>query len=137
MKIDKYLLSTGLLLIVSLIVLSGCSKSAPNQAPPTTVPPPTPADEIIQGRAYNVNVLGANGFAPAELIIRKNDLVRWTNNDPQGKDMVITIQYENSREFVNSDIVSVQGTWEKVFTTSGTYTYWTIGYGVKGKVMVE
>ena len=123
--------------LVIMLLLTGCSKAAPSVAGKNTPPPATPPSEIIQGRAYMVDILGVNGFDPAELKIGKNDLVRWTNKDPKAKDAVITFQYENTREFVNSDIIPAQGTWEKVFTTSGTYTYWTIGYGVKGKVIVE
>ena len=122
--------------VVLMLLLTGCSKAPPSAPVQNTPPPATPPSEIIQGRAYMVDILGADGFDPAELRIGKNDLVRWTNKDPKAKDAVITFQYENSREFVNSDIIPAQGTWEKVFTVSGTYTYWTIGYGVQGKVMV-
>lgn len=118
-------------------MLAGCSKSVPEETVSDNPPPPTPIDEIITGRFNSVEILGANGFDPAELTIQKNDLVRWTNNDPKAKDAVITFQYENSREFENSEVIPAQGTWEKVFTVSGTYTYWTVGYGVQGKIVVE
>ncbi|MFH1276556.1 MAG: hypothetical protein ABIH82_05590 [Candidatus Woesearchaeota archaeon] len=83
-----------------------------------------------------VTVLGKNGFDPAELTVNEGDTVVFINKDPAEKDFSITFQRLGTRIFTNSDITGYGNSWENTFE-AGTYYFWTLGYGVKGKLIVE
>lgn len=90
--------------------------------------------------AHEIKILGKEGFDNPQLKVKAGDKVIWTNNIPEQKDVVLTIQKDSSKEFVNSGLIiseSEGGFWEHTFEEVGNYTYWTVGYGVKARIIVE
>lgn len=86
---------------------------------------------------HPATILGKEGFSPAELTIDAGDSVTWLNADQREKVLVLTFQKINTREFITSLSIPPGQEWDHVFTQSGEYTYWTTGYGVKGKLVVK
>lgn len=136
--IMRYLFPLGLLLIGTLLIL-GCSKDttgASTAIEPVIKEETSATDSVIALKMITVQILGANGFDPKELTIRKGDTVIFSNEDPRKKDTVLTFQSENSQKFTNSNIIKPGQTFEKVFTNAGTYNYWTQSYAPRGKIIV-
>jgi len=139
----------GLFLI---LLIAGCQQQATPTAPEPTGQvvadeprTPTTEEKTTEGvkeeakegapEGADVSILGKGGFDPAELTVKKGTLVVFMNNDPKSKDALLTFQV--GRKFINSDIIKPGEKYEQLFDEEGTYEYWTIGYGVKGKVIVE
>ncbi len=93
--------------------------------------------EVIATITHPATILGKNGFSPAELTIEVGDSITWTNADPQKKTLVLTFQRVNTREFVTSPSLQPGREWDYAFTEPGEYIYWTVGYGVKGRLVVK
>ena len=127
---------------VTLVFILGCSPQA-EEVPASSNPVQSAGVVEIEKqpglfmRIEEVIILGKAGFDPTELTINAGDIVAWTNHDAQGKAAVLTFQKDSSREFMNSGVVSFEGTWTYNFEEPGVYEYWTQGYGVKGKIIVE
>lgn len=149
----KYLI--GLFLILLVV---GCQQQATTstESPPTgqvitpaeteevpteiEVPAETEAEEPTETvkealAGGDVSILGKEGFDPAEITVKEGSTVVFTNNDPKGKSLVLTFQI--GRKFIASGKIEAGKKYEQVFDEKGTYDYWTITYGVKGKVVVE
>lgn len=82
-----------------------------------------------------VAILGKEGFDPAELKITKGSQVVFINTG--SKSVVIDFQHPTSRKVTNSDLIPPAESYTHFFAEAGTYDYWTTGYGVKGKIIVE
>jgi plastocyanin len=145
----KYIV--GLFLILLLV---GCQQQAPPvQEPVETLEEETPTEPVEEtavveeGTAEeaadmetevgvgDVSILGKEGFDPEEITVKKGDAVVFTNNDPNGKDAVLTFQL--GRKFINSNQIKAGEQYEQIFEEAGTYDYWTVNYGIKGKIIVE
>ncbi len=125
--------------ILVISFLSGCNKETATSAEPelpaiqgAVVAPPAP--KVTASRVY---VLGKEGFSPATLKVSRGDIVRFANKDSKQKDAVLTFQKDQSRELFTSGLIKPEESWEYRFTEVGFYEYWAVGYGVKGRVMVE
>lgn len=135
---NKHYTIIRILLVLAVVaaLLAACQKKAPSPEPGTSSLP-TPPEDSLTGMERSARILGSQGFDPMELHALQGDKVIWINKDPRGKDAVLTFQFENTREFLNSEVIPVGGSWSYVFTQKGTYNYWVIGYGVKGTLIVE
>lgn len=125
-----------LVLAVMAALLAACQKRTSSTEPGSSSLP-TPPEDSLTGMERSAWILGSQGFDPMELHALQGDKTIWMNKDPRGKDAVLTFQFENTREFLNSEVIPADSSWSYVFTQKGTYTYWVIGYGVKGKLVVE
>ena len=148
----KYII--GLFLI---LLIAGCQQkettTAPpepsgedvvTETPPTTEVPPTtetpPAETTTETEketptTNDVSILGKNGFEPMEITVKKGDAIVWINNDPNGK--VIVLTFQKGKKFITSSKIEAGKTYEHMFDEEGAYDYWTISYGVRGKVNVK
>ncbi len=86
---------------------------------------------------HPVQVLGKQGFDPKEVSIDLDDSVTWTNNDPLAEDITLTIHKSGTRKFMTTPILKFGQQGTLMFTEKGTWTYWSVEYGVKGKIVVE
>lgn len=93
--------------------------------------------EVTATITHPATILGRHGFSPSELTIEAGDSVTWTNADPQEKIIVLTFQKIGTREFITSISILPGKEWDYVFTSPGEYTYWTVQYGTKGRLMVK
>lgn len=118
---------------------SSAPSSQTRQQPfqPSRIPSSGSSIEVTATITHPATILGKPGFSPAELAIEAGDSVTWTNHDPQKKVLVLTFQKAGTREFITSRAIRPGREWDHVFTEPGEYIYWTVGYGVKGKVMVR
>ena len=134
----KYLF-IGLLVLFAAVLLVGCGKDRSEQEQTAPVQPvetePTPIEPVI--RTHTVRILGANGFDPAELRISRGDTVIFINQDPRKKATVLTFQLEDTRKFVNTDLIKPDAQYEQIFAETGTYYYWTEGYAPRATLIVE
>lgn len=134
----------GLFLI---LLIAGCQQPAtitpeptgqaivPETAPAETVEEETEEVEEEAPTGADVSILGKEGFDPEEITVKEGATIVFMNNDPNGKDAVLTFQ--KGRKFINSDKIKAGEKYEQVFDAAGTYDYWTVQYGVKGKIVVE
>lgn len=131
----------GLLVVM---LFAGCqSEQLGTGAAVAVIPPPAkePAKEIPTTLPLlileEVRILGSAGFDPSELTISVGDQVVFTNADSREKATVLTFQKDGTQQFINSESIQPGGTWTYAFEELGAYEYWTIGYGVKGRIVVE
>ncbi len=87
---------------------------------------------------HPVTILGKEGFSPSEITIEPRDSITWANADPQKKDVVLTFEKQGATtaKFRTSPVISPGMEESMIFSEPGMYVYWTIGYGVKGKLRV-
>jgi plastocyanin len=93
----------------------------------------TEAPKATEGT--DVRILGKGGFDPAEIRVGKGATVTFLNDDPAGKE--IGLVFQKGRQLINSDRIKAGEKYEHTFEGAGTYNYWTLEYGVRGKVVVE
>ncbi len=132
----RYIVLIGLLLLIVGCQLGG-SKESPPASPiqgATVAKTPTPSSTIT---LEDVQILGKYGFNPAEVRISAGDIVVWKNEDTQKKAVVLTFHQEGTRTFIAGDQIPYGDTYTFNFEEPGRYEYWTVGYGVKGSVIVE
>ncbi len=138
----KYLI----VLIGIILIIVGCgAEQSPTTGVAVSVPEPVQEEPIARGAAptspiiliEEVHILGKEGFDPQQITIGVGDTIIWINKDPQGKVAVLTFQKDGSRTFFASKSIQVGGADSFLFEEPGSYTYWTVGYGVRGKVVVE
>lgn len=118
--------------------------TAPTQSQPIIRPsqPKTPAQEIPLEIIATVTrpaiILGKNGFQPTQMTIDVGDSITWSNEDPGQREVVLTFQKDKLlNKIITSPIIKVNTEWEYTFTEAGTYEYWTVAYGRKGKIVVR
>ncbi len=145
----RYLI--GLFLVLFVV---GCQQQAATTVPATTEPAVEPGtteteepeavpleEEAIPptgsvvATGADVSILGKGGFDPEEITVNKGAVVTFMNNDPKGKDIVLTFKAGN--KFINSDKINAGERYEQEFAEAGEYEYWSIAYGVKAKIIVE
>ena len=99
-----------------------------------------PSGDDIQVTAtvtHPINIFGRNGFAPEIITIQAGDSITWTNRDPEHKEVALTFYEEGTRHFRNSRTIRPAQEETMIFPQKINYTYWTVGYGVKGKIIVD
>ncbi|MBU1973948.1 MAG: hypothetical protein KKH52_00970 [Nanoarchaeota archaeon] len=91
-------------------------------------------EEEVATLSGDVEILDKAGFSPAEASVRAGSEVVFVNK--ADRSTVLTFQKDGTQMFTNSDLVK-PGEGVSLTFEEGTYTYWTTGYGVKGKLVVE
>lgn len=154
MKMRKSWLSLiSILAVVMVLLLAGCSESAPKTDDKTAddssvvseevpVEPvaevPVPEETVTAPSSeYTVRVLGKEGFDNSELNINVGDTVVFKNDDSAKKVMVLTFQLGNTRKIVNSESVMAGEDYSMTFGEAGTYNYWNQAYGIRAKIVVQ
>lgn len=144
----------SILALVMVLFVAGCSEKSVPQAeeiseevveevsPETTdVVAETEESEVVvappTGGESSVRVLGKEGFDNLEMNINVGDTVVFKNADPAEKVMVLVFQSESTRKVTNSEAVAPGTEYSKTFGEAGTYNYWTEGYGIRAKVVVQ
>lgn len=107
-------------------------ETAPVEAPPVISPIVVKA--VI---TYPVSVYGTNGFGPGELEIKVGDSVTFTNKDPREKAVQIVFQNKNNGKVINGKVIALGEEETVIFNEPGNYSYWTVGYGIRGKLIVN
>ena len=133
-----------LVLLVLLLLVVGCRSESPStNSQPTNVPaqnanvdvPTTDAGQT--STEGEIKVLGNAGFDPAETRVSVGQIVVWKNEDPKGKGVVINVRKGMSVPVTTSDLVKPGETYRQYMGEAGEYTFWTVGYGKYGKLVVE
>jgi len=91
--------------------------------------------EAVEALTGDIEILGAEGFSPAETSVKTGEGVVFLNK--VSKNVVITFKNDETGRYTNSQLIKIGDTYAHVFTEAGSYTYWTEGYGAKGKLVVE
>jgi plastocyanin len=149
----------GILLLVIIALVAGCTGQAPQyqitttpatitvvntQTPilTTTTPVPTP---ISQGTGVSANTVTIKDFAftPQTITIKRGEIVRWENLEPQINErdishrVVFTDPTGNIIKY-DSSVLSPGQSWSQKFTDAGTYSYHCKIYSqMTGTVIVE
>ncbi len=142
------------LIILSLFLVSGCAKEVEVAETTNLIPPPAPeveeptsvpstATEAPENTFINADTVefwGAQGFSEQKMSIRVGESITFVNKNPSSvdssKEEVIVFQDED-RKSVNSPQISYGEEYTRTFTESGTYKFWSVGYGIMGEVVVE
>lgn len=104
---------------------------------PLKQPNPKAPIKVTALITHPVSILGKAGFSPPEMSMSVGDSITWANNDPSQKKLVLIVQKQGTREFMTAGQIPPGGEETLVFDLPGTYIYWTVAYGVKGKLVVE
>ncbi|MBI2208516.1 hypothetical protein HYU50_03395 [Candidatus Woesearchaeota archaeon] len=91
-------------------------------------------EDTTQAASGDVSIVGKEGFDPLEMAISAGDAVTWINGDE--KDLVITF-FKDGSFYLNSAVIKPGESFEHEFKDKGSYEYWTLAYGVKGKITVQ
>lgn len=131
-----------ILLGLILLLIVGCQKEVPIEEEEVIVEEPTtPTGAVIAETAilkmFEVQILGRNGFDPDVLTVKVGDGIIFINNDPREKAAVITFKKDNLQKFINTELIQPGDGYQMTFEEAGTYNYWTIGYGVRAKLIVQ
>ena len=131
-------------LLMALLLVVGCTKQVTPQAQPTPAPlqgaavaDTNSAAETSQLADTGVSILGAEGFNPSEVTVKRGTYVQWKNDDPKGKAVVVQVQKGKTPAIFNSNLLKRGDTFEHYFDEVATYTFWTEGYGVRGTITVQ
>jgi plastocyanin len=109
-------------LLIFTVVITSCGKSSGYNSGNTTTPP------VVANSVSIVNM----SFSPASLTVPLGTTVTWKNND--GMTHTVTSDVTG---FDSGDI-SMGGTYSKVFSVAGTYSYHcTIHPAMKGTIVVK
>jgi plastocyanin len=135
---------SGLIIIVIALSLSSLFFSGRPEGPLTAnaivdIEDTAPAikEQVPTRGVHIIKVLGKDGFDVETLSLKAGEVVFFKNADPAQKDMVLALQKEEDRLFVNSEITPFGEDFRYVFREVGIYNYWTIGYGKRAKVVVR
>ncbi len=86
--------------------------------------------------AGSVQILGKDGFDPMELTIQTGDSVEFMNT--LAKDETLVFKLSGNAAMENTPVIKAGGVYQKVFEKSGTYEFWSVGFGPTGaKIVVE
>jgi len=141
------------LMMVALVVV-GCAKAPVEDETPKpdqtieTVKEPTEevaetepsavsessSEETVEALSGEIEILGAEGFSPAEASVNVGEEVVFINKI--NKNAVLTFQKDGTKKFINSNLIKTGATYSHAFSEAGSYTYWDIGYGIEGKLIV-
>jgi plastocyanin len=123
----------GLAATIGMLCLTACGSGYSSPTPTTPGVPTGPTDVTVAN----------NSFTPANLSVTSGNAVTWTWNTCSGGD-----GYGGGQTCVNHDIVFddgttsgtlSQGSYQRKFTTAGTYAYHCSIHGaaMSGKVVVQ
>lgn len=142
-----YAIILGLLVLVSACAQQTAQTVQPTQTAeqPTAEPQQEETSEPIgQGEdameneakaaSGDVRIVGKEGFDPMQVTINSGDSVTWVNDDK--KALTLTI-FKEGKWYLNSDVIEPGQSFEQEFKEAGEYDYWTLAYGVKGKITVQ
>ncbi len=138
------------IVVVALVVVSGCTQPAPSQplpASPTPTlvvahtsqqnPPSTPITPISQA-PVSANTIRIKNFAfdPQSMTVSAGSTVRWVNYDSVTH-RIVFIDTAGRDTDVDSNPLSASQSWSSKFDKPGTYDYYcTIHPDMKGKIIV-
>jgi len=109
-----------MVLVITAITITSCSKGSNNNSMTTTPP-----------AANSVSIVNMS-FSPAALTVTVGTTVTWTNND----NMTHTVTSDTSA--FDSGNLTVGSKFTKVFSVAGTYEYHcTIHPTMKGSIVVK
>lgn len=94
-------------------------------------------EKITTSYSGTIEILGKQGFDPEETTVKEGAEVVFVNHDPAERNVVLNFQNMNTRQVSVSPLLKAGEEYSHRFTKTGTYSYWTTGYGVKGKIVVE
>ena len=118
---NKKLYLNILVLLISAMVITSCSKGSSYNSTPSTTPPV----------ANSVSIVNMS-FSPATLTVTAGTTVTWTNND----NMTHTVT-SDATGFDSGDL-TVGSKFSKVFSVACTYSYHcTIHPTMKGSIVVK
>ncbi len=122
-----------MIILIGALFLLGCQNSE-------TVPEVEEIEKVVEQKGpslktHQVIVLGKKGFNPEMLTINQGDRIEFINYGD--KEVSITIQKGKSSKFINTEIIEVDARDYVNLPETGTYEFWTIGYGVKAKIIVS
>ena len=135
--------------ILGLLVLASACAQQPQAVQPTQAeeqPAAEPqqeeasesmeqADDAMENAASSdVRIVGKEGFDPMEVTINAGDSLTWINDDK--KELTLTI-FKKGKWYLNSNVIEPGQSFEQEFKEAGEYDYWTLAYGVKGKITVQ
>lgn len=136
----RYLIVLGLLLLVV-----GCQLSGPKvESQPTNVPaldtnkaiPAADTLETTSALTDEIRIMGKYGFDPAEAKVSEGTIVVWRNDNSQKKGESLVFKEESGRTLFSTNIIRYGDTYSHQFS-AGRYEYWSVGFGVKGTLIVE
>src|SRR5450432_305437 len=117
---NKKLYLNIMVLVITAITITSCSKGSNNNSMTTTPP-----------AANSVSIVNMS-FSPAALTVTVGTTVTWTNND----NMTHTVTSDTSA--FDSGNLTVGSKFTKVFSVAGTYEYHcTIHPTMKGSIVVK
>jgi len=138
------------IVVVALVVVSGCTQPAPSQplpASPTPTlvvahssqqnPPSAPITPISQA-PVSANTITIKNFAfdPQSMTVSAGSTVRWVNYDSVTH-RIVFIDTAGRDTDVDSNPLSASQSWSSKFDKPGTYDYYcTIHTDMKGKIIV-
>ena len=135
--------------ILGLLVLASACAQQPQAVQPTQTaeqPAAEPqqeeasesmeqADDAMENAASSdVRIVGKEGFDPTEVTINAGDSLTWVNDDK--KALTLTI-FKKGKWYLNSNVIEPGQSFEQELKEAGEYDYWTLAYGVKGKITVQ
>ena len=92
------------------------------------------AGDVVQILYYE-KYYGYLGFEPREIVVKAGQPVTWV--DHSKKDVEMVFQKNRHPQVTTSGKFHPGETYTHAFSEPGTYDYWVVGYGAKGKVVVE
>ena len=138
------------IVVVALVVVSGCTQPAPSQPlPASPIPtlvvahttqqtsPALPITPISQA-PVSANTITIKNFAfdPQTLTVNAGSTVRWVNSD-RVTHRIVFIDTTGRDTDVDSNPLSASQSWSSKFDKPGTYDYYcTIHTDMKGKIIV-
>ncbi len=105
----------------------------PRPEPKVDAEPVLPVNTV---QLVGVDILGKDGFSVTEVHLKIGDSVVWTNKDPAEKKIMITFQKDQTRDFLNSPLLSPNEFYQYTFTEAGTYNFWNLAYAGEGVITV-
>ncbi len=149
-----------LLSVIALLVLAAC-ETVPEAPPvveevpeveevpaapsePAVVTPPVQEQAVVPvqpAASGQIQILGAQGFSEDTITILAGHTVEFVNQNPSETDIVksavIVIEDKATGFDLNSKTIQDQESYTYTFEEAGTFTVWTVGYGLKMEVVVQ
>jgi plastocyanin len=126
------------LVLLLIVILSGCSYGAVNNANPSQVGNPAAVSGKSGGNIVNIEIKNFS-FSPAEITIKSGDTVKWTNQD-EAPHLVASDPHPTHTDLpgLESKSLAKGDSYEFTFEKTGTYGYHChLHPSMKGKIVVE
>jgi plastocyanin len=94
----------------------------------------TEEEAAVPVATSEVRIVGKAGFDPMEVTAKAGDAITWVNDDSK---IIVLTMMKDGKFFANSAQIKSGESFEQEFAEAGTYEYWSLAYGVKGKIIVE